>query len=264
MIDPRVDLEGLASGFDTLALLAAYRGQANPADDAETLRVRTPSGGLHIWYRLPSGMKRYRSSTGSSRKVALAWQVDVRAENGYVVAPGIHTASGSYEALSETRLPAILPAWLAEELARTGHVIDAPGQITQATHHRPLVPNSRVASGERAFGILAPLLADVEACAGIPEGAGFTEKLNRAAFTAGGLVGAGQMAEGEAWRLLNDAAQKARPSQQGRNARIMSAGFYAGTKRPLRVAIAPRVTERSTRGSSRTDAGPPPSRKGSV
>lgn len=41
-----VNLHGLASGFDTLALLAALRGQPSPAQDASTLRVRTPSGGL--------------------------------------------------------------------------------------------------------------------------------------------------------------------------------------------------------------------------
>lgn len=73
-----VDLAGLASGFDTLALLAALRGRPSPADDDSTLRVRTPSGGLHVWYRTPSEGPRYRSSVGSSPKVALAWQVDVR------------------------------------------------------------------------------------------------------------------------------------------------------------------------------------------
>lgn len=49
-----VNLAGLASGFDTLALLAAYRGQTDPCQDEHTLRVRTPSGGLHIWYQIPS------------------------------------------------------------------------------------------------------------------------------------------------------------------------------------------------------------------
>ncbi|MGW9362243.1 bifunctional DNA primase/polymerase, partial [Streptomyces diastaticus] len=45
-ISSRVNLQGLASGYDTLALLAAFRGQDDPAQDHTTLRVRTPSGGL--------------------------------------------------------------------------------------------------------------------------------------------------------------------------------------------------------------------------
>lgn len=90
-----VNLAGLASGFDTLALLAAYPRQPNPADDETTLRVRTPSGGLHIWYQTGSGTC-YRSSTGSSPKVALAWQVDVRATSGYIVAPATRARAGTY------------------------------------------------------------------------------------------------------------------------------------------------------------------------
>lgn len=46
-----VDLTGLADGFHTIGLLAALRGATSPADDETTLRVRTPSGGLHVWYR---------------------------------------------------------------------------------------------------------------------------------------------------------------------------------------------------------------------
>jgi hypothetical protein len=50
-IGDQVDLAGLANGFHTLAVLAALRGQQSPADDTTTLRVRTPSGGLHVWGR---------------------------------------------------------------------------------------------------------------------------------------------------------------------------------------------------------------------
>ncbi|MFI5987716.1 bifunctional DNA primase/polymerase, partial [Streptomyces sp. NPDC051555] len=63
-IPKQVNLAGLTSGFDTLALLAAYRGQPDPSQDEATLRVETPSGGLHIWYQVPLSGIRYRSSTG--------------------------------------------------------------------------------------------------------------------------------------------------------------------------------------------------------
>jgi Bifunctional DNA primase/polymerase, N-terminal len=235
-IDPRVDLEGLESGFDTLALLAAYRREPNPAEDSSTLRVRTPSGGLHIWYRV-RGEQRYRSSAGSSRKVALAWQVDVRAESGYVVAPGVRTASGRYEALGSTREPAVLPEWLAAELVRTGHVLDSPVQNTDEDCVQVVAQRVPRLAGGKGPRILGPLLAEVEACGAVSEGAGFAEKLNRAAFTAGGLVAAGHMGEQEARAALTAAAGRARPSQEGRNVRIIAAGFHAGTRHPFRMAV---------------------------
>lgn len=179
-----VDLTGLANGFHTIGVLAALRGAASPADDETTLRVRTPSGGLHVWYRALGG-HRWQCSSGSGGGRALAWQVDVRAHGGYIVAPGTVTEAGTYEAVGTAREPAPLPAWLARELQRTGHLppVDVPTP-------RPVPPRARqavlAASGGRSAGsrALAPLLAEVAACAAVPEGAGFTEKLNRAAYTA--------------------------------------------------------------------------------
>ncbi len=85
-IAEHIDLTGLASGFHTLAVLAALRSRPNPATDRSTLRVRTPSGGLHVWYRTDPAIG-WRCSTGSGRARALAWQVDIRAHGGYIVAP---------------------------------------------------------------------------------------------------------------------------------------------------------------------------------
>ncbi|MFF1699979.1 bifunctional DNA primase/polymerase [Streptomyces sp. NPDC058257] len=227
-ISPQVNLDGLATGFDTLALLAALRGQPSPVEDTETLRVRTPSGGLHIWYRNPHPATRYRSSTGSSPKTALAWQVDVRSDNGYIVAPATRTTAGSYRPLGAARRPAPLPRWLAAELVRTHHV---PAMIPQPAV--PEAPRRRRRSAKGAERLLNPLLAEVAACAATPEGASFTEKLNRAAYTAGGLVQAGHLAEGEVRDLLLDAARSARPAQESRNLTIVESALSAGAQRPL-------------------------------
>lgn len=132
-----MNLEGLASGFDTLALLAALRGQPSPALDDSTIRVRTPSGGLHVWYLNPHPAMRFRCSTGSSTKVALAWQVDVRADGGCIVAPTTRTTHGAYLREGPSHLPAPLPEWLGEELVRTGHTIRRPAAA------RPAIPRSR-------------------------------------------------------------------------------------------------------------------------
>jgi hypothetical protein len=232
-IHDSVNLQGLASGFDTLALLAALRGQPSPAEDAGTLRVRTPSGGLHVWYRNPHPATRFRCSTGSSTRTALAWQVDVRADGGYIVAPTTRTAQGTYRPEGAARLPALLPEWLGVELVRTGHLIQPPAPARP----RPAVPRSRRPGRPPAGGrrVLDPLLADVAGCAAVPEGAAFTEKLNKAAYTAGGLAAAGHLDEDTARALLREAADTARPRHSARNERIIDDAIAAGSARPLHL-----------------------------
>ncbi|WP_369181047.1 bifunctional DNA primase/polymerase [Streptomyces mutabilis] len=227
-IPEAVNLTGLASGFDTLALLAAYRKQPDPTKDEDTLRVRTPSGGLHIWYSCPRPKRRLRCSTGSSSKTALAWQVDVRAHGGYIVAPGTRTTDGSYEALGSTRSPAPLPAWIEAELIRTGHGIEPPAPIPPKTIQR-----AHRGRGKRFHRVLEPLIEAVAACAAAPEGTGFTEKLNRAAYTAGGLTAAGHLDEATVREQLLYAADTARPAQHARNAGIIDSGLAAGATRPF-------------------------------
>ncbi|MGW1752320.1 bifunctional DNA primase/polymerase [Streptomyces sp. NPDC002092] len=225
-----VNLTGLASGFDTLALLAAYRRQPNPAHDETTLRVRTPSGGLHIWYQNPHSAVRLRCSTGSSPKVALAWQVDIRAEGGYIIAPTTRTSQGRYEPEGPARTPALLPEWLHAELVRTGHVIAPPSP------RRPFVPASRSGIRRRpvaAQRLLEPLLQAVEQCGSAPEGTGFTEKLNRAAYTAGGLAAAGHVDHDTVRESLLHVAHQARPWQGARNEQITDDGLAAGAARPF-------------------------------
>ncbi|MFJ2095510.1 bifunctional DNA primase/polymerase [Streptomyces sp. NPDC087901] len=227
-IHESVNLAGLASGFDTVALLAALRGQQSPADDDSTLRVRTPSGGLHVWYRTPLEGPHYRSSVGSSPKVSLAWQVDVRSVGGYIVAPATRTSAGTYTAVGPARLPGDLPDWLAAELVRTGHAV---------THEPdpppPLGLVSGRPTGRRAHQLLTPLLAQVAACAAATEGTAFTEKLNRASYTAGGLIATGYLTEMQARALLSTAADAARPHRSRHSLSVIASALSAGASRPL-------------------------------
>ncbi|MFF8592466.1 bifunctional DNA primase/polymerase [Streptomyces sp. NPDC015220] len=259
-IPEQVTLDGLASGFDTLALLAAFRGRPDPARDEDTLRVRTPSGGLHIWYRNPDPATRLRCSTGSGRTAALAWQVDVRADGGYIVAPTTRTAQGVYRAMGSARTPAALPEWLRDELVRTGHLVTAatpavpagpPGPAGAAGPRPHPGPSSR--TGEPASGgpagpaarrrarpgaahrILDPLIAQVARCADAPEGTAFTEKLNRAAYTAGGLVAAGHLDHAGVRDRLVRIAHHARPWQPVRNEAIVDDALAVGSARPLHL-----------------------------
>ena len=232
-IGDHVDLTGLENGFHTLAVLAALRDTISPADDESTLRVRTPSGGLHVWYRATDG-RRWQCSAGSSSGRALAWQVDVRAHGGYIIAPGTTTDAGMYTPVGAVQQPAPLPAWLAQELERTGHLPASPA----STPH-PLPPRAFravIAAGgghDRATSIMIRLVAEVASCASAPEGTGFSEKLNRAAYTMGGLVAAGHFTQADAERALEEAAALARPDQRARTARIIHSAMRTGFQRPL-------------------------------
>ncbi|MCZ4101061.1 bifunctional DNA primase/polymerase [Streptomyces sp. H39-C1] len=234
-IHPSIDLTGLATGFHTLALLAAMRGAPDPAEDANTLRVQTPSGGLHLWYQAGPG-RRWLCSSGSGTNRALAWQVDIRAHGGYIVAPGTRTDAGTYTPLGSCRTPAPLPDWLAHELTRTGH-LETPLTRPPATRVVPQRGRQAVAAAgggrDAATRTLATVLADVAACATTPEGAAFSEKLNRAAFTAGGLVASGRLTAEDAERTLLQTARTARPGQDGRCIPIIRSGMNAGARRPL-------------------------------
>ncbi|MFC8394915.1 bifunctional DNA primase/polymerase [Streptomyces sp. NPDC057238] len=230
-IPERVDLTGLADGFHTLGLLAALSGAASPADDDTTLRVRTPSGGLHVWYRAHR-RHRWQCSTGSGGGRSLAWQVDVRAHGGYIVAPGTATAAGRYLPVGAVREPAPLPSWLAGELERTGHLPAVPAP-------RPVPPRARqavLAAGRAAHGgqqSLSAVLAPVAMCGRVSEGAGFSDALNRAAYTLGGLVAAGRVLQNEAELALREVALAARPGQERRVRQIIRSGMAAGLERPL-------------------------------
>jgi hypothetical protein len=227
-----VDLAGLANGFHTLAVLAALRDQPSPADDSTTLRVRTPSGGMHVWYRA-EGTRRWQSSVGSSPRRALAWQVDVRAHGSYIVAPGTTTQDGTYTPVGDTREPAALPLWLAQELQRTGHL---PTPNVPASGVPSRARQAVLAAGGGREGlryILATVLAPVQACGQMTEGAGFSDALNRAAYTLGGLIAAGRVAQEEAEHALKETATAVRPGQERRIEQIIRSGVAAGLKRPL-------------------------------
>lgn len=240
-IGAAVNLTGLANGFQTLAVLAALRNHASPAEDTSTLRVRTPSGGMHIWYQ-GGDSRRWLCSSGNSAGRALAWQVDVRADGGYIIAPGTRTKAGTYRAMPGAQEPAPLPAWLAHELARTGHLHN-PARTLPGP--RPVPPRARQAvlaaggTGPGADRLLATAIASVAECGRAPEGTGFSSVLNRAAFTLGGLVAVGTLTRDDAERLLRETAARVRPGQERRAAQIIHSGLAAGERHPLHPGSRP-------------------------
>ncbi|MFD7961292.1 bifunctional DNA primase/polymerase [Streptomyces zaomyceticus] len=238
-ISDDIDVSAMTTGFHTLAVLAALRGQENPAEDTTTLRVRTPSGGLHVWYRTTDA-RRWQSSSGSSTTRALAWQTDVRADGGYIIAPGTTTTAGVYTPLGTVRTPAPLPEWLALELQRTQHLPAAHVPAPRPVPGRARQAVAAARGGDnQVLAVLTTVLAEVADCAGTTEGAGFSEKLNRAAYTVGGLVAGGHLTEKDAHDALLETARHARPAQERRAEAIIRSGMTAGARRPLHPGSRP-------------------------
>ncbi|WP_328450736.1 bifunctional DNA primase/polymerase [Streptomyces sp. NBC_00386] len=88
-------------GAATFRALCERAGHAVP----DTYRVRTASGGTHLYFTAPSGV-RMTNTQGT-----VADSVDTRGWGGYVVAAGSTTPAGAYEALCGP-VAAPLPSWL--------------------------------------------------------------------------------------------------------------------------------------------------------
>ncbi|MFE9928161.1 bifunctional DNA primase/polymerase [Streptomyces sp. NPDC005533] len=169
-------------GADTFRALCERAGQAIPS----TLCVRTPSGGSHLYFTAPDGV-RLGNSAGRLGKL-----IDTRAWGGYVVAPGSVTAAGAYE-VTDPVAPAPFPAWLYGLLA--------PKQALRTLTGRP----SAVKSGRYAAAALNAETASVE-CAAQGERNG---TLLRAARALGRFIAVGDLPRDVVEEALQAAGESA-------------------------------------------------------
>ncbi|MEV6183353.1 bifunctional DNA primase/polymerase [Streptomyces sp. NPDC052015] len=102
-------------GATTFRALCERAGQAVPT----TYRVRTASGGEHLYFTAPPGI-RLTNTAGTIGEL-----VDTRAWGGYVVAAGSTTPAGPYEALCGPQTAA-LPTWLHSVLQPAPKPSQAP------------------------------------------------------------------------------------------------------------------------------------------
>ncbi|ARQ69744.1 bifunctional DNA primase/polymerase [Streptomyces marincola] len=202
------DEKGTPDGVTSFKALCERAGHAVPT----TYRTRTASGGEHLYFTAPDGL-RLPSSAGR-----LAKKIDTRAWGGYVVAPGSTTPAGAYEVVDPGPV-ALLPGWLLE--------------LLRPAPPRPVGPLRLPAvSGSRAAR--AALEQECAAVTAAPEGQG-NVTLNRCAFKVGRFVAWGDIprhevedafqAAGEARRLtaaecratirsaLDSSIRKARPRE---------------------------------------------------
>ncbi|MFC5027777.1 bifunctional DNA primase/polymerase [Streptomyces sp. DSM 41987] len=109
------DEKGAPDGAESFLALCERAGQPVPT----TRRIRTASGGQHLYFTAPSGI-RLGSTTGT-----LAPKIDTRAWGGQVVAPGSTTPAGPYTVLCDTPVTK-LPEWLQIALTAPQKPATAP------------------------------------------------------------------------------------------------------------------------------------------
>lgn len=154
-------------GAATFGALCERAGHTVP----DTYRTRTASGGTHLYFTAPDGV-RLPNTAGTVTDA-----VDTRAWGGYVVAAGSTLPAGQYEALSAP-VAAPLPGWLLTILQ--------PAVPTRPTGplRLPAVDGSRAA--------VAALEAECAVVAAAPDGLRNTT-LNRSAFKVGRFVAWGDL-----------------------------------------------------------------------
>jgi hypothetical protein len=100
-----IDVDVKKGGNGSLELLSLQN------DVPATLRTLTPSGGTHLFYRLPA---RHGGVPNSVEELAPG--LDVRSTGGYVVAPGSVVSAGTYAFDDAAREIAPAPDWLVQLL----------------------------------------------------------------------------------------------------------------------------------------------------
>jgi hypothetical protein len=194
-----------------LALLAVEAGDSFPH---WTYTVRTPSGGLHLYFTVPDGID-FRNTAGS-----LGWLVDTRARGGYVVAAGSEINGRCYEVYTD-HPAAPLPTWLVDRLRPAELPPQRPVQVT--------LPDGRGGAYLRRA-----VEGEIARVAESPSN-GHNNALYLAALALGQLVAGGELGERDVTAWLTEAAAQV-GQQPGETARTIASGLRAGARRPRSVA----------------------------
>jgi putative DNA primase/helicase len=226
-----LDVKGEADGLAAWGELRTRLGF-----DDRTLTSSTPSGGRHLFFRRPADDRgtQIRNSAGK-----LGPGIDVRVRGGYVVLPPSAMAEGDYaweEGAGPGHLaPAPLPPALLSALA----VPSGPARISSLQE----LPGHPARQGQQLAGTgiregatpatPASLQAELDALSGAAVGQR-NDRLNRAAFRLGQLVGGGELARSEVEILL---AQRARALGLGavETHNTIRSGLEAGMAKPLKT-----------------------------
>lgn len=173
------------------------------------VRVRTPSGGWHLFFRYDARLRNSVSKLGAG--------IDVKTEGGFVVAPGSFKDSGCY----------------AVDGAALGSV-DLPGfpeSLIPPPDDRVAVEPIGEATDDQRQWAAAKLRDIADRLATHAEG-GRNDALNQAAMWSGGAAAHGFVTEEDARTALWAAAEKAGMREREFRSTFKS-GFKAGLRRPI-------------------------------
>ena len=140
VIDLDTNDDGGYVGLDAISQLAEDAGVTD-FTWLDTLVTDTPSGGMHLWYRVPNNV-RVRNSASK-----LAKHIDVRvAEKGLVLMPPSLNSEGMPYMFSGTETVAKLPLWLLEKINDAEAETAEYGQVVKAIDYKLLVENKDTAA----------------------------------------------------------------------------------------------------------------------
>lgn len=186
-------LDDIRDGWDVfMTVLLRYQGD-RPRWPDDTLSVRTPNGGLHLWWKLPQGV------TVLSKNGQFGWLIDVKSRGAAVPAPGTVRGDGVYRRSGPVLDPAPAPGWLLEHLRITGHIAQ-PAKPRPRRDFRPR-PGADRAAQER-LGRICDQLARADE--GVRHGT-----LVSATYAAAHMVAAGVLNEAEAYGAIEAAGYDA-------------------------------------------------------
>ena len=243
------------------AALEEMMGEALPA----SLAVRTPSGGVHLYFQMPAGEP-------IGNRGNLPDHIDVRGLGGYTIVPPSHcdgdekNATGPYRWLrGDTSTPiAPLPASLEQILrdnARRPGAKQAPRPSAPAA--APMfMPDVDEAHRRYAMAALDRTAAELAAT---PQGGGRHGGRNKgayaAAFNLGGFVATGALSETIARQVLLDVVRGFDAAAFDRHAAAIENGLREGRSKPHDLSgIGNRTARRRGSGGSAfssSDGAPP-------
>ncbi len=210
-----LDIDPGHEGDITLATYERQHGEM-PA----TRIHQTGGGGLHYFFRHP-GFD-VRNSAGK----VVGNGLDIRGENGFVVAPPSISTKGAYFINpAHEVITGNSPEWLLDILRV--HDKRQMGEVIPGTE-----PTAGTGHGRRYAE--AALQAEAEMVRDAPAGER-NNALNEAAFSLGTLGGAGLLEEQAAWTALNEAALAAGLSA-GEIAATFRSGWQKGLESPRQIA----------------------------
>jgi hypothetical protein len=202
-----VDVDPDHGGIDSLRALVDTHGRL-PAGP----RVRTGSGGWHLYFQHPGEL--IRNSAGTRLGVG----VDIRADGGYVIAPpSQHRSLHSYQWRDFDLALPDLPEWTLDRLT--------PPSATPTLvhrHHAQAPPSDAWAR--------SALTGEADSVRAAPEGTR-NHALNRAAFCLGQIVAVGALDPGTVEAALLKSALQAGLGER-EALRTLQSGLTAGIANP--------------------------------